>query len=406
MESRSFRKTIIITCILAAGFFLIIINRLYNDRETTGQAGQRDSAPVEIGVIKRGPIELRRIFSGSLEPVAEFVIAPKVSGRVERVYADLGDIVEKGQVVAQMDNDEFLQSVALAEADLQVAKANLVEAENALEIAARELKRFDTLRSRGVASDSQFDGAKADQLSKQAAREVARARVNRAEALLETARIRLGYTEISASWADEGSSRIVSERFVDEGETVAANAPLLSIVSLDPMIGVIYVTEKDYASLKVGQMASLVTDAFADTRFKALIDRISPVFGRNSRQAKVELKIENNQGLLKPGMFIRVTIVLDRIENAVIVPEQALTSRDDKTGIFVVDNGGQTVSWRLVKTGILDSGMVQIDDRFLSDLKLPQKVVTLGQQLLNDGSVITISESVEKMNTGSRETPQ
>ena len=405
MNFRPPRKTLIIVCIIFVVFLLAFISRWQAGRKSADQASPGGGLPVETGTVTKGPIELRRIFSGSLEPDAEFVIAPKVSGRLERIYVDLGDVIEKGQVVAELDNDEFLQAVALAEADLRVSQAKLVEAENALEIATRDLRRFETLRSRGVASDSQLDTARADQLSKQAARDVARAQVTRAEALLETARIRLGYTRVAASWSDEGGSRVVSERFVDEGETVAANAPLVSIVSLDPMKGIIFVTEKDYANLKTGQAATLETDAFPDDRFNARIERIAPVFGPATRQAKVELKIENPLLRLKPGMFIRVSIVLDRIEDAVIVPEQALTTRDDKAGVFLVDRTGRTVSWRPVRPGIRENGKVQIKGPFPPDFDPPVQVVTLGQQLLNDGAAIIVPDHGKTPPSGERETP-
>ncbi|MEZ4549002.1 MAG: biotin/lipoyl-binding protein [Desulfobacterales bacterium] len=142
-------------------------------------------------------------FSGTLESRSEFVVAPKVTGRVKRLYVDIGDVVTPDQVIAELDNDEYLQAVAQAAADLSVAKANRMAAENALEIAALELNRFKTLRARGVASESQFDAARAEHLSKKSQHEVAKAQVTRAEAMLETARIRLGYTVITAQWPDK-----------------------------------------------------------------------------------------------------------------------------------------------------------------------------------------------------------
>jgi len=345
---------------------------------------------VEVSDIVHGPMEQRRTFSGALAPHAEFVISPKVSGRVERLFANLGDVVEKGQVIAELDNDEYVQAVAQAHADLLVAKANLMEAENALEIAARELNRFETLRTRGVASDSQLDAARADQLSKQARREVARAQVTRSEAMLEAVKIRLGYTKITAEWTDGNGSRVVAERFVDEGDMVAANDPILSIVALDPMIGIIFVSEKDYVGLHSDQAAYLTTDAFADKRFDGKIQRIAPVFGSDTRQARIELTIDNPGHLLKPGMFIRATVVLDQVADAVMVPEAALTSRDDQPGVFVVSADGRTVSFQPVRTGIREDNRVQLIGDEISGL-----VVVLGHQLLNDGAAITIPDGLE-----------
>jgi len=102
-----------------------------------GKTG-RTPVPVEVAPIQRGAIALQRTFSGELEALAEFVVAPKVGGRVERVLANIGDAVDRGQVVAELDNDEYVQNVAQAQADLVVAQANLSEAKSALEIARRE----------------------------------------------------------------------------------------------------------------------------------------------------------------------------------------------------------------------------------------------------------------------------
>jgi RND family efflux transporter MFP subunit len=172
-----------------------------------------------------GPIALQRTFSGELEALAEFVVAPKVSGRVVRVLVNIADTVKRGQVVAELDNDEYVQAVAQAQADLEVARANLSEARSALEIANREFKRTESLLKRGIASDSEFDAARQDQLAKQAQLKVAEAQVTKAESSLETANIRLGYTKVTAGWTGGNEHRVVAERYVDEGQTVAANAP-------------------------------------------------------------------------------------------------------------------------------------------------------------------------------------
>jgi RND family efflux transporter MFP subunit len=228
--------------------------------------------------ITHGPITLRRTFNGTLEARAEFMVAPKVGGRIEKLAVNLADTVTRGQVVAELDNDEFVQAVAQAKADLAVARANLVEAKSALERADREFERIKILKKRGVASESQYDTSLAEQSAKQAQLEVAGAQVTRAEAQLETANIWLGYTKVTADWTGGEDKRVVAERYVDEGHTVTANTPLLLIVELEPITGIIHVTEKEYARLRPGQTARLTTDAFPGEEFVGRIDRISPVF--------------------------------------------------------------------------------------------------------------------------------
>jgi RND family efflux transporter MFP subunit len=381
----------------AASLGWAIFNRLQEPSVPERRGGASRAAPVEVAFIEQGPIQLRRTFSGSLEAPAAFGVAPKVSGRIVRLDVDLADTVARGQIVAWLDDDEYIQLVAQAEAELLVAQANLVEATSALEIVMRELRRIEALRKRGMSSESQFDVVQADQLTKTAQVKVAEAQVTRAESALESAKIQLGYTKVTADWSGGSDQRVVAERFVDEGETVSANTPLLSIVELDPVTGVIFVAEKDYARLRRDQPVSLATDAYPGEHFQGRINRIAPIFRQATRQARVELVVENPEHRLKPGMFIRAAVVLDRMSEATIVPEQALTTRDDRIGVFVVSADSRSVAWREVTVGIREDNRVQVTGEGLTG-----RVITLGQQLVNDGSAITIP--TEQNDTGSTRT--
>ena len=358
------------------------------------------SSPVEVAAIETGPIVLKRSFSGTLEPLADFVVAPKVSGRIEKLLVDISDTVQQGQVVGELDNAEYVQAVNQAKADRVVAEANLAKAKSALEIAYRELERTQKLLKQGYASDSEFDALKADQLAKKAQRQVSQAQLTKATSALETAKIRLGYTMITATWTGGDGERLVAERYYDEGQTVAANQPLLLIIELDPILGVVYVTEKDYAYLRPGQTVSLTTDAYVGAAFFGRIDRIAPIFQKNTRQARVEMVIENPGHRLKPGMFVRAAVVLKRELEATIVPEQALTTRDGRHGVFVVNKDGKSVIWRPVKVGIREGDRVQVEGEGLSG-----RVVTLGQELLKNGSAIMVPEEKREIETGHGEDP-
>jgi RND family efflux transporter MFP subunit len=213
---------------------------------------------------------------------------------------------------------------------------------------------------------------------------VAEAQVTRARAALATARIRLGYTDVRASWRGAGDERVVAERQVEEGETVSANEPLFRIVDLDPIKAVFFVTEGDYALLAPGQEAALATDAFPGEVFGGRIERIAPVFREATRQARVEIRAENPGLRLKPGMFVRATVTLERVAGATIVPEQAVTKRDEQQGVFVLAGDGRSVAWRPVTVGVRQDRRVQVTGEGLGG-----RVVTLGQQLLEDGSPVS-----------------
>lgn len=383
----------LLVLLLAAALGWGIYTRLAEQVKTTPEA-QAGPVPVEVAPVERGLIELRRTFSGTLEAWSEIVIAPKVGGRVVKLTVDLADPVKRGQVIAELDDDEHIQAVAQSAAELAVARANLAEAISATEIASRELERVNTLQQRGVTSESQFDAAKAQELAKRAAIDVANAHVRRAEAALETARIRLSYTRVTASWAEGDDERIVAERFVDEGATVAANTPLMSIVELDPIHAVMFVAERDYGRLVPDQPVTLRTDAYPDETFAGRVQRIAPVFRETSRQARVELEVQNPDHRLKPGMFVRAQVILDRSQDATIVPVQALLQHEGQTGLYVVDAAGTTVTYRPVEARIRENDRVEVVGEGIVG-----RVVTLGQQLIQDGSAITIPVTRSKQAT-------
>lgn len=392
-DSTTVRHVIRILLLLA---LVVFIARAVVEQKAERQAAESAAdgtslpVPVLVGAIEHGPITLRRTFSGTLEASSEFVAAPKVGGRLERLAVDLGDPVARGQVIALLDDDELVQAVNQAEAELAVADASFAEAENALEIADREMSRAERLSKQGVTSDSQLDSARAEQLAAQAHVAVTNANITRARAALETARIRLAYASVTADWSEGDDQRIVAERLVDEGSMVSANTPLLSIVDLDPLVGVINVPERDYAHLAVDQHAILTTDSYPGRQFEGRVVRIAPVFRNSTRQARVELLVENTDQQLKPGMFVRATLELARIEDATVLPFEALTERGGVMGVFVLNDADETVAWTPVEAGVREGRLVQILDQQLSG-----RVVTLGQELCDDGGRVTISDSAQ-----------
>lgn len=377
------------------GGVLLFSHRMQNVHADLETSHSKKTVPVEVATVERGPLSLLRTFSGSIEPRARFTIAPKISGRIKQLHVDVSDQVTKGQLVVNMEDGEFEQEVIEAEARLAVAEANHVEAVSRLEISQRELDRAKTLFKRGIASESNFDISQGNYLTNQAAVKVAAANLKREEALVRAARIRLGYTRVQAEWHQGDTERTVAERFVDEGNTVAANTPLLSIVEIDPVVAVIQVTEKDYPLIALGQKASVKTDAFPDLTFSGVVSRISPIFRETSRQARMELEVANPEHLLKPGMFCRCTLELKREKDAVSVPQMAITFRKDQYGVFLLGDDGSSVQWIPVKLGFKSGELIQ-----LVDSELTGKVVTLGQQFIKAGSKVHVANEASSKPRG------
>lgn len=383
----SHRIALLIILLIFSGIGWLVFERLAELNQEKPDNKTRDDrvVPVQVAAVAQQSIALERSFTGSVEAYAEFIVAPKIAGRVEQLNVDVADSVKRGQIIASLDNDEYIQELKQAEAELVVAEANLLEAQNLLTIADRALLRVDQLSDRGISSESQRDTARAEQLAQQAHLQVTQAQLVQAKAALESARIRLGYTEVNANWRGGNNLRTVAERYVDEGETVTSNAPLLRIVELNPIKITVYTSEQDYALFKPGQKALLTSDAYPDQSFEAELLRISPVFNVQTRQAKIEFSAPNDQLLLKPGMFVQLKVILNNIPQATVVPQQAIVRREDQNGVYLVTEQRNKVLWQAVKTGIKQGQRVQITSPPISG-----EVVVLGQQLLEDGAAILI----------------
>lgn len=344
---------------------------------------------VEAADVRTGSVADVREFTGTLEAGMAFTVAPKTGGQVERVHVDIGDRVERGQVLVELDDDEAQQAVAEAEAELAVARAELEQARADARLAQRQFERTRTLAERNLTSQSELDTAQAEAEAQQSAVTVAQARVQQREAALARARVQLGYTAIRADWPDSDGARVVGERMVNAGDTVGANTPLLTVLGITPIKAAITVPESDYAPIQLGQQARVSTDAYPGRTFDGTVSRIAPRFARDSRQARVEIRMANPDRLLKPGMFATVRITVGRVEDATLIPRNALVQVNEQLGVYRVEPGEPAhAQFQPVEIGISGADDLQV----IEPADLDGRVVTLGQQLLEDGSPIVISE--------------
>lgn len=358
----------------------------------TGTDGSPETAPIAVEVAPAGQRTVRdvRVLTGTLEAGSRFVVAAKVGGLLERMLVDIGDPIEPGQVVAEIDDAELSQGVLQAEADLGVREAELARARSDLGLAQREFERGEQLRAQGIAGVAQLDEIQARLRAAEATVRLAEAQVESARSTLNLRTIELGRTRVRAEWSGEQRTGVVAERYQDAGNTVQANAQIVSVVSLDPIKSVVFVTERDYARMSVGQRASVTTDATGTRVFEGRIVRVAPVFRDTSRQARVELSIANPDGALRPGMFARVRVVLDEKDYDTVVPLAGVVERDGRDVVFVVDDDAGTVRRVAVDTGITEGAWVGIESPAITG-----SVVVLGHQLLEDGSRVRVTNPHE-----------
>ena len=382
------RKTILIavTVIIVGLIGWQVVQRIAGQ----GSEFERTAAPVavEIQAVRKDTIRDSGNFTGTLTPKSQFTVAPKIAGRLEKLMVDIGDQVTRNQLIAVLDDEEYNQQVRQAEADLLVVQANLEESRSSLDVAKRELERIEELHKKGISADSELDAARGAYATQEARLKVAQAQVANREAALEAAKVRLSYTKITASWEEGSDTRVVGERFVYEGAMLTPNAPILSVLEINPLLAVIHITDKDYFRIKPGQSAFISSDALPDQTATGEIVRLAPLLKETSREARVEIEFPNPDGLFKPGMFINVQIEFATHQDATVVPVSSVVKRNDQQGIFLADLENEVAKFLPVTVGISTTELAEI----IEPPTIDGQVVTLGQHLLADGSPIIISE--------------
>lgn len=387
------KKSLLI--LIALSILSIIGWKIYQKVNTTQKGAARHrmayAVPVEIASVQKITMRDVGFFTGTLFPRSQFIVAPKIAGRLEKLLVNIGDFVKRNQLIAVLDDDEYVQRVYQAQAELEVAKANLEESRSNLDIAHREFDRAKTLRQKKIASESELDSAEAQFKAQNAKYKVTLAQVVQKEAALKADQVYLSYTKICAYWENHGESGVIGERFVDEGAMLAPNTPIVSVLDIGSLTAVIHVIERDYSKVRVGQMAVVTTEAFPNMTFSGKIIRIAPLLKETSRQARVEIEVPNPEGLLKPGMFVRVQIEFNKHDSATVVPLKALTKRSGQQGVFLANTRDMKAHFVSVTLGIMNDKWAEVVTP-----KLTGSVVTLGQHLLEEDSAIILPEAKPK----------
>ena len=383
-------KKFFFVVILLAGFGLLgwqVYEKASASKNGSLQNRRNVPVAVEVAAVKKAAIREIGQFTGSLYPLSEYIVAPKIAGRLEKILVHMGDPVQGGQLLAVLDDAEYLQQVIQAQAELEVARANVQERKNTIGNAKREYERTVALRKKKIASESQLDAAESEYKTQQAKTKVAVAQVSQKESELKMARVRLSYAQIQVPSNNTTGHRVVGERFVDEGAMLAPNTPIASILDIGKLVAVIFVIERDYSKIQPGLEAGIITDAFPGRTFSGKVIRIAPILKEKSREARVEIEIPNGDELLKPGMFVRVRIQFDQRQNATVIPTAALVKRNGDQGVFLADLEKKTARFVPVTVGIVNGAQAEV-----LNSPITGDVVTLGHHLLEEGSSIILPD--------------
>jgi len=307
-------------------------------------------------------------------------IQPRVAGRLDSITVKLGDRVTKGQQIAKIEDREILEQIRQAQANLDVNKATVANRESDEKVAANVLSRTQASYERGLVSKQVLEDAEARHNATVAQVSVARAQVQQTMARFDELKITLSNTNIISP-----VDGFVSRRLLDPGGFAGANTVMLTVVDIGTVRLVTNLVEKGFKRVVPGVTAEVAVDAFPDEQFKGEVSRVAPVFDPATRTAAMEIEVPNPGFRLKPGMYARVRLTVERRPNALTVPRGAVVDTEGKRGVFMVENG-QTARFREVRTGLQDNDRVEI----LDGLNEGERVITVGALALRDGDRVQL----------------
>jgi membrane fusion protein (multidrug efflux system) len=323
---------------------------------------------------------------GSLSPKFGADVKSEYTGIVTEVYVTEWLDVKKGDPLARLDTREIDVALQKAKADLEVAKANLLQAEVAARRADREYERALKLKEVGLITQQNLDDARTEKEAAAARITAGRAKIHAAEKDVQQVEARLSKTMISSPM-----DGVVSLRNVNVGDFVGEMGakPMFRIVDNRILDLTVTVPSGEMPSVRVGQRLNFSTDALPNKSFAGKVMFVNPTVNEADRSVKVVAEVENLSGQLKGGLFVKGRIVTGKRSGILNIPRMALLTWEvtaQKGEVFVVD-GGDTARRRTVRTGAMSGGQVEIT----AGLTPGQLVITRGGFNVQDGEKVHVT---------------
>ena len=305
--------------------------------------------------------------SGALDAKIKMIISSRISGRLEKVLVDQGDLVKKGQLVATLDDNILKQNIQVAEASLSTAKSSAEKVQRDLEIeeavlanAVKTYNRQKSLVATGATSQGIFDKASESLKTSQARHSraktaviEARDKINEASQILTLNKEQLEDAQIRAPF----DGKIV-KRERDPGNIIVPGTSILSMVSTDVLWIRAWVDETALSKIKVGQPSRIVFRSDPKNEYPGKVARIGSEVDRETREFIVDVFVNKLPTNWAIGQRAEVFIKAGEKENTLTIPETMVQWRDHAPGVFVNQSG--KAIWTPVEIGLQGGGKVEI----------------------------------------------
>jgi membrane fusion protein (multidrug efflux system) len=210
-------------------------------------------------------------------------------------------------------------------------------------------------------------------------------RVNQDDIIATVDRDEVGF-KFETAVVESPLAGVIGRVYVDRGTQITPQTPVALVVNMEQVEIDLDIPEKHLPEVEIGQTAHVTVDAYPGEDFVGKVARISPVVDRQTRTAPVVIAIENPGHKLKPGMFARVSLVIEERADVPVIRQEAVLAREINPSVFVIEDG--TARKQPVELGLRDGPYWEVT----VGLSAGDKVVTMGQQRLRDGDEVSVEE--------------
>ncbi len=305
--------------------------------------------------------------TGTLKAYEEVTVSAEVDGIVKRITVEEGAQVEKGMLLAVVNDIDYVLERQRSESALKQAQANLANAR-------AEFQRKEALYREELITKQQIDD-----VSTRLA--LAEGDLERAKAALETSRQKLSRTTIYSPLLGA-----VKEKRISAGDYVRNGTPLFQLIKVDLLKLNFTISEKDAAAVKIGQRVVFKVDSYAGRDFKGQVSLLYPHMEEKTRTLQAEAIVSNKNRDLKPGFFAKVFVYTTDPFDAVLIPVTSLIYDNSVVRVFVVD-GDNKARERIVKLGAKYGELIEIKE----GLREKERVVVVGQNNLAEGVKVNVA---------------
>ncbi len=307
---------------------------------------------------------------GTVKGAQEIKLSFEVPGSVSAINYRTGEKYEEGALLISLKQDDILLR-------LKRAQAAWKKAESEVAIKKDEAAENEKLFKMGAIPQSTLDKKKNELDAAQYESEAQRLEMKANESMLEKSNL---YAP---------SSGMLGKLNVEEGENVSQNTLVGEHINTEYVYVEVGIVEKDLSKVSLGQKAKVFIDAYPDKNFEGVVENVSGVISGNSRTATVKVRIENPEGLLRPGMFARIRILLYSKANTLAIPAETVQGKEGDQFVYLIDAKLNVVKKTPITIGYTRPDYVQID----AGLQEGDVIAMSGFENLEDGKAIKLLDT-------------